>query len=82
MKNPNNQRLIIEIDKSVTFDEAIEAVKAVMLKGQISRGWRQDKVIPCYCWHTFFKESNIHVEVNDKRTLKSADSFYVYKEGE
>ena len=81
MKNPNNQRLIIEIDKSVSVAEAIQAVKTVLLNGQISNGWHNDVNIPCYCWHTFFKESNIHVEVNDKRILKSADSFYVYKEG-
>lgn len=72
------RRIIIEYDQIVESPEmAVSRVLEVMKKGRISNANVQGYPCPHYCWSTRFAD-NARVEVRKKRTLISADSFFVW----
>jgi hypothetical protein len=78
-----SQKINIEVDKSVSVDEALSLVRAVVADGPVSEA----AGIKHYCWVTTWRGENISgkeerlvVSTRRKKTKTSADSFYVYSE--
>ena len=76
-----SQRIIIEVDKSISVEDALLLVKSVINSGKISEA----AGIKHYCWVSSWKGENISgkkqtlvVSTRKKKAKDSADSFYVY----